>query len=68
MDRKLRGIEVLPETEAVERLELEGAEIHAIEERVREAAEKQSDGCYRDRVHSQRKRIQCHAASLPLRA
>jgi DNA recombination protein RmuC len=39
MDRKLRGIEVLPGAEAVELLELDGPEIHAIEGGMREAAE-----------------------------
>ena len=39
MDRKLREIEVLPEVEAVSVLELDGLEIHAIDEEVREAAE-----------------------------
>jgi DNA recombination protein RmuC len=39
MDRKLRDIEVLPETEAVAVLELDGPEIQAIDDGVREAAE-----------------------------
>ncbi len=39
MDRKLRGIEVLPEIDAVAVLELEGPDEPAIEEADREAAE-----------------------------
>ncbi len=39
MDRKLREIEVLPDAQAVSLLELDGPDIHAIDEEIREAAE-----------------------------